>query len=31
MQIFTDASKKQKPNWREMFNDVYDEVPDHLL
>lgn len=31
MQIFTIASKKNKPNWREMFNDVYNEIPDHLL
>ncbi|CAI6363488.1 unnamed protein product [Macrosiphum euphorbiae] len=31
MQSFTIASKKNKPNWREMFNDVYHEIPDNLL
>jgi len=31
MSIFTTASKKKKPNWREMFNDVYNEIPDHLM
>lgn len=31
MQVFTIASKKKKPNWREMFNDVYHEIPDHLV
>lgn len=24
------SEKKLKPNWREMFNDVYDELPKHL-
>jgi len=31
MQVFTIASKKNLPNWREMFNDVYNEIPDNLL
>lgn len=31
MQTFIIASKKEKPNWREMFKDVYNEIPDHLL
>jgi 2-oxoisovalerate dehydrogenase E1 component alpha subunit len=24
------SEKKLKPNWREMFSDVYDDIPDHL-
>lgn len=31
MEIFATASKKKKPNWKEMFNDVYYEIPDHLM
>ncbi|XP_060833497.1 2-oxoisovalerate dehydrogenase subunit alpha, mitochondrial [Rhopalosiphum padi] len=31
MQSFAIASKKNKPNWREMFNDVYHEIPNNLL
>jgi len=31
MQAFAIASKKKLPNWKEMFNDVYNEIPDHLL
>lgn len=27
---FSEAEKKLKPNWREMFNDVYKNVPDHI-
>jgi len=25
------SEKKLKPNWREMFEDVYAEMPDHLI
>lgn len=31
MQSFAIASKKNKPYWKEMFNDVYHEIPDNLL
>ncbi|KAL5235498.1 hypothetical protein ACI65C_002908 [Semiaphis heraclei] len=31
MQSITIASKKNKPNWREMFNDVYHEIPNNLV
>ncbi|XP_050421529.1 2-oxoisovalerate dehydrogenase subunit alpha, mitochondrial isoform X2 [Adelges cooleyi] len=31
MQTFTIASKKKKPDWRQMFYDVYDELPEHLM
>jgi len=31
MQVFTIVSKKNLPNWREMFNDVYNEIPGNLL
>lgn len=30
MQAFSKAEKTLKPNWKEMFTDVYDDVPPHL-
>ena len=31
MEAFANAEKTKKPNWKEMFTDVYDDVPDHLV
>lgn len=30
MQAFARAEKRVKPNWKEMFTDVYAEVPEHI-
>jgi 2-oxoisovalerate dehydrogenase E1 component alpha subunit len=30
MEAFSRAEKTLKPNWKEMFTDVYDEIPPHL-
>ena len=30
MEAFAKAEKTPKPNWKEMFTDVYDDVPPHL-
>ncbi|XP_076069867.1 2-oxoisovalerate dehydrogenase subunit alpha, mitochondrial-like [Oratosquilla oratoria] len=30
MQAFARAEKRLKPNWKEMFTDVYAEVPEHI-
>merc|ERR1711893_12037 len=30
LEAFARAEKKQKPNWREMFTEVYDEMPKDL-
>ncbi len=30
MQAFAKAEKTKKPHWKEMFTDVYDDVPKHL-
>ena len=30
MEAFAKAEKTPKPNWKEMFTDVYDDVPQHL-
>ncbi|KAK3872025.1 hypothetical protein Pcinc_022872 [Petrolisthes cinctipes] len=30
MQSFARAERRHKPSWKEMFTDVYDEVPDHI-
>lgn len=31
MEAFARAEKKLKPRWQEMFEDVYDDVPPHLV
>ncbi|MPC94972.1 2-oxoisovalerate dehydrogenase subunit alpha, mitochondrial [Portunus trituberculatus] len=30
MQSFARAERRQKPSWKEMFTDVYDDMPQHL-
>ena len=30
LEAFAKAEKKQKPNWKEMFTEVYDEMPKDL-
>lgn len=30
MTAFARAEKKLKPNWKEIFTDVYDEMPSHI-
>lgn len=30
LSAFNDAEKQPKPNWQEMFRDVYKEVPAHI-
>ena len=30
MEAFAKAEKTPKPNWKEMFTDVYHDVPEHL-
>lgn len=30
MRTFTEAEKCTKPDWKEMFTDVYEKVPDQL-
>ncbi len=30
MEAFTKAEKTKKPHWKEMFTDVYQEIPDQL-
>ncbi|MCL4138533.1 UNVERIFIED_CONTAM: hypothetical protein GTU68_037079 [Idotea baltica] len=30
MQAFAKAEKKLKPNWKELFKDVYSEIPSHI-
>lgn len=30
LKAFGDAEKRPKPSWKEMFNDVYKDVPSHL-
>ncbi|KAF2364995.1 Dehydrogenase E1 component [Trinorchestia longiramus] len=30
MQAFASAERRVKPNWQELFHDVYAEMPDHL-
>ena len=30
LEAFARAEKKQKPNWKEMFTEVYDEMPEDL-
>ncbi len=31
MEAFARAEKTLKPNWKEMFTDVYDDVPELLV
>ncbi|KAK7873206.1 hypothetical protein R5R35_006414 [Gryllus longicercus] len=31
LEAFARAEKKLKPNWKEMFQDVYDTMPEHLV
>ena len=30
LEAFAKAEKKKKPNWKEMFTEVYDEMPKDL-
>ena len=30
MEAFAKAEKMKKPHWKEMFTDVYKDIPDHL-
>ena len=30
MTAFASAEKRLKPGWRELFTDVYDEMPAHI-
>lgn len=30
MQAFARAERRQKPGWKALFTDVYDDMPEHL-
>ncbi|CAL1674138.1 unnamed protein product [Lasius platythorax] len=30
LHVFSEAEKKSKPHWKELFTDVYKEIPDHI-
>lgn len=30
IRVFNEAEKKSKPHWKELFTDVYKEIPDHI-
>ncbi|KAL6423118.1 hypothetical protein ACFW04_010544 [Cataglyphis niger] len=30
LSVFREAEKKSKPHWKELFTDVYKEIPDHI-
>lgn len=31
LKSFNNAEKKLKPEWQEMFNDVYNVMPNHIM